>query len=158
MAEYDKRQQALNAYQLLCDTLDQRNWNYGKDEEKLVVHFGVNGDDLQIRLIIAVDEDREVIRVMSPLTFEMSEDKRMDGVIALNAINYELADGSFDYELSSGRIVFRMTSTLRDCRIDEALFQYLVDCTCAVVDEYNDQLLALDKGYLSLEDFLKKLQ
>ena len=65
-----------------------------------------------------------------------------------------MADGSFDYDLSNGAIVFRMTASFRDSVIGEGLFQYLISCSCAMVDKFNDQFLAIDKGLLSIGDFI----
>ena len=82
MADEKKMELAKQVYQTMCDAIDRRNWRYGKDEEKLLVHFGVNGDDIPMQFILIVDADRQLIRVMSQLPFKMSEDKRMEGAIA----------------------------------------------------------------------------
>lgn len=155
MAE-EKMELALQVYDTLCAALDHRGWNYEKDEEKLLVHFGVNGDDLPMKFIIFVDEERQVIRLMSPLPFEMSEHKRIDGVLATCAASYGMLCGGFDYDVSDGKIVFRMTNIFTKSQVDEELFAFMIDCSCAMVDKYNDQFLAIDKGMLSVEDFLQK--
>lgn len=152
----DKMANAQQVYETLCKALDRRNWKYGKDEEKLLVHFGVNGDDIPMNFIIVVDADRQLVRLMSHLPFKMSQEKRMEGAIAACAASYGMADGSFDYDLSDGEIVFRMTASYRESQLGEGLFQYLISCTCAMVDKYNDQFLALDKGFMSIADFIAK--
>lgn len=154
MADEKKMELAKQVYQTMCYAIDRRNWRYGKDEEKLLVHFGVNGDDIPMQFILIVDADRQLIRVMSQLPFKMSEDKRMEGAIATCVASYGMADGSFDYDLSNGAIVFRMTASFRDSVIGEGLFQYLISCSCAMVDKFNDQFLAIDKGLLSIGDFI----
>ena len=154
MADEKKMELAKQVYQTMCDAIDRRNWRYGKDEEKLLVHFGVNGDDIPMQFTLIVDADRQLIRVMSQLPFKMSEDKRMEGAIATCVASYGMADGSFDYDLSNGAIVFRMTASFRDSVIGEGLFQYLISCSCAMVDKFNDQFLAIDKGLLSIGDFI----
>lgn len=152
----DKVKQAELVYQTVCAALDARSWKYSKDEAKLLVHFGVSGDDLPMRFIIVVDADRQLIRLMSPLSFKMSEDKRMEGAVAACAATYGMADGGFDYDLTDGEIVFRMTASFRESVIGEGLIQYMISCSCAMVDEYNDKFLALSKGMLSISDFIKK--
>lgn len=155
MADEKKMELAKQVYATLCAAIDRREWNYQKDEEKLVAYFGVSGDDIPMQFILAVDADRQLIRVMSPLPFKMSEAKRMEGAIATCAATYGLADGSFDYDLSDGTIVFRMTASFRESLIGEGLFQYLISCSCAMVDKYNDQFLAIDKGLMSITDFIQ---
>ena len=49
-----------------------------------------------------------------------------------------------------------MTVFFRESLIGEGLFQYMISCSCAMVDKYNDQFLALDKGILSITDFIAK--
>ena len=152
----NKMELAQQVYQTLCGALNSREWKYGKDEEKLLVHFGVNGDDLPMDFIIIVDAERQLVRLMSPLNFKISEEKRMEGAIATCAVTFGLADGCFDYDLSNGRIVFRMATTYRGSQIGEDLFHYMISCACAMVDAYNDKFLALDKGLISVSDFIEK--
>jgi len=109
-----------------------------------------------MQFILVVDESRQLIRLMSPMPYEISEEKRMEGAIATCVASFGLADGSFDYDLSNGRIVFRMTASFRESVIGEGLFQYMISCSCAMVDQYNDQFLAIDKGLLTINDFISK--
>ncbi len=156
MESENKLENAMLAYRTICSALDARDWKYEKDNDELLVHFGVNGEDLLMNFIIVADAERQLIRLMSPLPFNMSEDKRLEGAIATCVATYGMADGSFDYDLSNGRIVFRMTQCFRSSVIGEELIQYMISCACAMVDKYNDQFLALDKGVMSISDFMKK--
>ncbi|MBQ4612236.1 MAG: hypothetical protein IJB26_01660 [Clostridia bacterium] len=150
----DKMELAKQVYNTLCAAIENRGWTYDKKEEKLSVYFGVNGDDIPMQFVLFVDADRQLVTLLSPLPFEMSEDKRMEGAIAVCAASYGLCDGGFDYDLSNGRIVFRMTASFRESVIGEGLFQYMISCACNTVDEYNDKLLAVNKGVVSIADFL----
>ena len=156
MTDAMKMEHAKQVYGILCDAIDRRSWKYGKDEEKLLVHFGVSGDDIPMNFILVVDADRQLIRLMSPMPFKFCQDKRMEGAIATCAASNTMADGNFDYDLSDGEVVFRMTASFRESVIGEGLFQYMIDCSCAMVDKYNDLFLAVDKGLLSIADFLAK--
>lgn len=156
MVDEKKMELAKQVYQTLCEAIERREWNFGKDEERLLVHFGVSGDDIPMQFILIVDAERQLIRLMSPMPFKMSESKRMEGAIATCAASFGMADGSFDYDLSDGTIVFRMTASFRESLIGEGLFQYMISCSCAMVDKYNDQFLALDKGIMSITDFIEK--
>lgn len=156
MAEEKKNVLAEQAYKTLCEAIERREWNYEKDEEKLLVHFGVNGEDIPMSFILVVDAERQLIRLLSPMPFKMSEAKRIEGAIATCAASYGMIDGSFDYNLSDGTIVFRMTASFRESLIGEGLFQYMISCSCAMVDKFNDQFLAIDKGVMSINDFIAK--
>lgn len=156
MIDEKKMELAKQVYKTLCYAIERREWKFGKDEEKLLVHFGVSGDDIPMQFILVVDAERQLIRLMSPMPYKMSEGKRMEGAITTCAASYGMADGSFDYDLSDGEIVFRMTASFRESLIGEGLLQYMISCSCAMVDKYNDQFLAIDKGLMSITDFIAK--
>ena len=155
--ELEKKERAQKVYQTLCQAIENREWTYDKKEEDLVVQFRVSGDDLPMFFNLVVDEKRQLIRLFSPMTFRMSEDKRIDGAIATAVATNALVDGAFDYNLENGNICFRMNSCFWGSEIGEDVLQYMISCATFTVDEYNDMFQALDKGYLSLEDFIKKV-
>lgn len=143
-------------YNTLCAALDEIGWKYKKHDEDLVVNFGVNGEDLPIAFVIVVDDERDLIRCFSGLPFNFPEDKRLDGCVAVSSVNYTMVSGSFDYDISDGSVTFRLINSYKGCTVDQELFTFIVDLTCAVVDKYNDKFFALSKGMISIEDFLKR--
>ena len=114
----------------------------------------MNGDDVPMQFIFTIDVDRQLIRLMSRLPFKMSEDKRVEGAIATCVASYGLVEGNFEYDILTGTIDFRMTASFRDSYVGDGLFQYMISRACVTVDEYNDKFLAIDKGMLSLNDFI----
>lgn len=147
---------AKKVYDTICAAIERREWKYQKDDERLVINFGVNGDDIPMQFIMVVDVERQLVRMMSPMPFKMAEDKRMEGAIVTCVANFGMVDGSFDYDVADGTIVFRMTASFRESVIGDGLFQYMISCSCAMVDAYNDKFLAINKGILSVEDFIAK--
>lgn len=157
MSDANKLAAASKVYKILCSAIDQQGWKYGKEEDKLMVHFGVSGDnDLLVRFVIRVEPDRQLIRLLSPMPFKMDEDKRLEGAVAACIATYKMVDGSFDYDPSDGSIIFRMTASFRDSDIGVGLLQYMINCSFAMVDNYNDKFLAINKGELSIGDFIKQ--
>ena len=154
MADAKIMEHAKQVYNTLCAAIDNIEWHYTKDEEKLLVHFGVNGEKMPMQFFILVDAERKLIRLMSPLPFKMSEDKRIDGVLATCAASFGMAEGNFDYDVTDGSIEFRMTSYFEGCQIGEGFFEFMISCACAMVDEYSDKFLAINKGVLNIIDFI----
>lgn len=146
---------AQETYNGLCKSLDNIGWKYQRNDEELKIMFGVNGDDLAMHFLIIVDVERQLIRLLSLLPFQMSANKRVDGAIAICAINYLLADGNFDLDVETGNIIFKLTSSFRSSLIGEEAFNYMVDVSCHTIDLYNDKLEALSDGRISIEDFLR---
>ena len=96
-----------------------------------------------------------VIQLLSSMPFVVSESKRLDFAIAVCAINSSLVDGCFDYNIANGNLLFRMTNSFMESRMSEEVFSYMLFCSCATIDNYNDKLFMLAKGVMSVSDFLK---
>lgn len=156
MADENKMLLAKQVFQTLCDAIERRKWTFEKNNEELVAHFQVSGDDIPMEFILFIDAERQLIRLLSPIPFKINEAKRMEGAVACCAASFGMADGSFDYNLSDGSIVFRMTASFDGCVIGEGLFQYMISCACAMIDKYNDRFLAIDKGLIDISDFFAK--
>ena len=154
MAEYDMKK-AEEVYDTLCSMLDNIGWKYDKVEEKLMIKSGVKGEDLPIDFIVVVKPRNQVVQFISSMPFNMPEDKRVEGALAVCTANYGLVDGSFDYDLSDGQIVFRLTSSYRDSLLSEALFEYMIMVSASTIDKYNDRFFMLAKGMISLEQFIE---
>ena len=155
MADNKQLMYAREAYNTLCRTLDNIGWTYKRMDDELKLMFGVGGDDIPMNFLIIIDADRQLVRLLSLLPFQMNSDKRVEGAIATCIINYVLADGSFDFDLDEGHIMFRLTASFRESLLGEELFKYMVSIACHTIDKYNDQLCDLNDGKISLEDFMK---
>ena len=143
-------------YNQICAVMDARGWKYDKHEQDNVVHFTVVGEDIPMEFIAYIDVERQLVRLMSQLPFKFAEDKRIEGAIVTSSANYAIADGCFQYDITDGEIIFKMTSSYRDSLISNETIDYMVSCSLAVVDEFNDKFLMVSKGVKSVEDFLRK--
>ncbi len=152
----DNREKAVAVFEEFCKVLDSRNWHYKRDDEKLKIDLEIRGDDLTMDIYASIDEKQQRIYVLSHLPFSFPEDKRLDGAIAATVINYNLVDGSFDYNMQNGRMVFRMTNSFKGCEVGPELFDYIIDCLLYTVDEYNDKFFMVSMGAMSIEDFINK--
>ena len=124
MADFE---QAKKVFDGLSQMLDNRNWNYKKFEEDLVISSTVKGEDLPVEFIVHVDPETEVVRFLSKLPFAFGDDKRIDGALAICAANNSMVNGSFDYNITNGEVVFRLCNSFRDgSTISEAAFEYIV--------------------------------
>ena len=149
-------QNAKSAYAKICESLDALGWKYSKTEEDLVVECGVIGENLPIALVIRCDVDMQLFQLFSHLPITVSGDKLLDVAVAVSVINNKLVDGCFDFSFADGSIFFRMTNSFMQGTLSFETVKYLVFCACSTVDSYNDKLLMVAKGNLSIEDFLQK--
>ncbi len=144
---------AVEIFQSFCAFLDSNEWKYDKDEGDLSITIRAIGDSLPIDFIIQIDKDRDLIKLLSPFVYKIPDEKRMELAIATCIATNRLADGSFDLDMESGRIFFRMNVCYAGSKIGEGLFSYMIGCSMATIDAYCGKMFALGKGYLSLDDF-----
>ncbi len=156
MAEQQDMIKAKEVYNGLINMLDTRGWKYEKIEDQLMIKSGVKGDDLPIQFVMLVNPRNQVVQFRSFLPFDMPEDKRIDGAIAVCVANYGLVDGSFDYDLSDGTIAFRLTCSYRDSQLSADLFEYMIMVAAGTVDSYNDKFFMIAKGMLTLQQFIEQ--
>ena len=156
MAEEVNMKKANEVFNTLTKMMDELGLHYEKDEEKLMVKGGVVGDDLPIQYVIFVRPANEVVEFLSPMPFNMPEDKRVDGALAVCVANYGLIDGSFDYDLSDGEIRFRLTSSYRESTLGKELFEYMIMVSAQTIDDYNDKFFMLAKGMITVQQFIEQ--
>ena len=150
---FNKAEAADKAYKTLCTMLDNKGWRYKKDNEGRVINCSARGEDLPMDIIIRVDEERSLISLLSRMPFDIKEEKKIDAAIAVTMVNSYLADGHFIYDLASGGIVFKMTSSFLGSELGELLFEYMLLVSCHTIDEYNDKFLMLSLGNLDIDAF-----
>lgn len=157
MAEQKSLEQAKVVFGTLCNVLDNLEWHYQKDEEKLTIECEVQGEDLPIDITVMIDAERMFVILISHIPFVIKEDKRLDLAIAVSVVNNDLIDGCFDYDITSGHMFFRMTNSFIESTIGEEVFKYMIFCSCKTIDEYNDKFMMLAKGVISIEQFISAL-
>ena len=158
MAEQNNLTKARAEFSTLCRALDNIQWVYKKDTENLSIECAVKGEDIPMDIIIKIDTNRMLVLLVSKIQFFIQEDKRIDVAIAVTALNNCLVHGCFDYDISSGGLFFRMTNSFTDSILGEDVYSYLISCACQTIDEYNDKLLMLAKGMISVEQFISALK
>lgn len=111
------------------------------------------GKDLPMTLHVVLRADRQIVSVYSAMPFAFPLERLQIAALACAAANHGMIDGSFDLDLETGELRFRLTSCYIDTVLSEALFSYLLYVSAETIDRYNDRFLLLSKGELELEDF-----
>ena len=154
----DKLERAAQVYNLIKSHLSSKGIKYEPHDDDQVVTMTAQGDDLPMPVVIRVIGEREVLHIGSPLPGKVPEDKRIDAAVALAAINNRLMNGSFDLDLDTGLIVFRVCQSFHDNDISEEQIHYLLAIVFITTDEFNDTLFMMMKGNMSLEQVLEKVK
>ena len=148
---------AKKVFATLIKMMDANNLKYEKLEDDLVIRSGFNTDDFPVEFIISIDAERDLVRFMSKLPFSMPEDKRVDGAIAVCVANNGMVNGSFEYDITKGDILFKMVTSYRgDVDLSTDVFEYMMNVSVGTIDRYNDQFFMISKGMMSIQDFITK--
>lgn len=150
-----RNEQAKKIFDTICAMMDSHELKYSTDEERLAVFCTITGEDLPVELNYFVRKTPQVVTLFSPLPFSVPEDQRMAVATALTVVNDSLIFGAFDFNLNSGKIVFRASVPYMDTELAQEIFFYMLIVANRTTDEYNDKLMMLGKGMYSLADFLK---
>ncbi len=155
--ENDRIRLTAENAEVLIAMLEHKKLKYAIDERSdsrthIRIHF--TGEDLPMTLHIILRADKQICSVFSLMPFKICEEMRNDAAIAVTAANHGLIDGSFDMDMDTGEIRFRLTSCYIGTVLTEELFAYLMFVSARTVDHYNDRFEALNNGTMSLEQFL----
>ena len=148
---------AANTKALLA-MLDEKQLKYTVEEQtdaRAHIRIGFVGNDIPMTLHIILRTDRQLATVFSPMPFTFPLDRISEGAEAVTAANYGLIDGSFDLDMETGEIRFRLTSSYLGSVLSEELFSYLMFVSAETIDRYNDRFFLLSSGQLPLADFVR---
>ncbi len=157
MAEVNMKH-AKKVYATLIKTMDAQKLNYDKLEEDLSIRSGFNTEDFPVEFLIIVDAQRELVKFLSRLPFNMSDDKKIEGAIATCVANKSIVDGTFDYDVSTGEVLFRLSTSFKgEADITKEIIEYIMLVSVATIDRYNDLYYMLSKGNITLSEFIAKV-
>lgn len=153
MEDERKQKLAQNVYSNICSMFEDMNFNHERDDENLVIRSTVHGDDFPMDIVIIVNQDSQTVSFFSPMPFKVPDDKISEMAIAIAIANNGLRNGSFDFDISDGKILFRMTACYIDSILGKELYRMMLIVSSNTIDRYNDKFLMLSKGMISLEQF-----
>lgn len=160
MADEKLEKRAERVFEDLCKALDNNKIKYQKEgldqDGDWTVRFSFGGDDLPMDFVMFVDTKRQLVRVMSMMPFTFSEAKRVEGAIVVGRANYKMVDGCFDYNVETGKIIFKITASYIDSILGDDAFMYMIHLAVNMVDEFNDKFFMVDKGMMSVDQFIEK--
>ena len=156
-AEQNRIETAAKNTEVMISMLNRRDLKYTVMEQtdaRTHIKITFTGEDIPIPLHIILRTDRQIVSVLSPMPFRISEARMQDAALAVTAANHGLIDGSFDLNMKTGEIRFRLTSCFIGTVLSEELFAYLMFVSAETIDRYNDRFSDLNEGRLDLAGFL----
>ena len=152
-----KESEAKALFGTLCQALDEMQWHYDRDDENLVIETSARGDSLTIKLRMRINADRSVMYLKSPLPFNVKENKRDLLAKAICYANYQMLNGSFEYDQSDGYVAFKVVVPFMDSLIGKSVCNYMIMLSCRMVDTFCEQFLMLSNGEIDYEQFCQRI-
>ncbi len=146
---------AAVVFKAICDAIEERNWKYETNLDTLSAYVFLNTEDLPLNLSFSVNMKQEIVEVLSLLPFEFRPEKRVEGAIACSFVTLMLRQGAFVTDYDSGSTWFRLAASYRDMVVTKDFIGWLLTIAAVCVDHYNDKLYMVDRGELSVSDFMK---
>ena len=143
---------AKSVYDTVCAGLDKMGLRYTRHDEDLVVTLGYKGKDMNHEVIIRVDGKREVIQTIEILPFRIDPAKASEVASAMCYANRYLVCGNFTYDMQE-EITFKVTQIYDGSLIGPETVERMIMALAVTVEEYDDKFIALNNGYLKVEDF-----
>lgn len=140
MADKNEMISANRVYESLLNIVRKNKYDFDDDEEIMTVNFDVKREKNFIPFTITVDAERQLIRLYSPLDVQIDENNRFEACVNICRCSCELDMGSFDYDLYSGSIEFRMATSFNGSLISDKQIENMISYTCGVVKKYTDRL------------------
>ena len=144
---------AKSLYNTLCQTLDNMQWKYRKEEESLTIHTSAVGKDLSIPIMIIVDAERQVMYLKSPMPFAIPIEVRDTMAKAVTIANFTMLNGSFEFDMDVGFLAFKMVIPFMDSILSEEVCKYMIGLSCSMTDKFNNKFHAIAEGRMTIEDF-----
>lgn len=143
---------------ILISMLEHKKLKYTVEEQsdaRTHIRISFTGSDLPMTLHLILRADRQIVSVLSAMPFRMSAERMHDAAVAVIAANHGLIDGSFDLNMQTGEIYFRLTTAFMQTTLSEELFSYLMFVSAETIDRFNDRFMDLNTGKLDLAGFLE---
>ena len=150
---YDKK--AKKIYDTMVSALNKADWKFDERKSDLLIVSNYGNEDFQIDFLMEVDAIREVVRLFAPLSFKVPADKRLDAAVAAAVANYGMVNGSFDLDIKSGELSFRLTTSYCGCEIGEKFFLGAISTAMSTVAAYYLRFLSLSTGEIDLQRFIE---
>ncbi|MGN0655634.1 MAG: YbjN domain-containing protein [Ruminiclostridium sp.] len=157
MSDEELLELGKNVYETICAMFDENGYRYSGHEDNLTITCSFRGDDLPMDMCFAVYEDRQLVRLTSPMPFNIPEEQRAYAALAVNAANCSILNGHFVFDMSDGSIVYCVNQSYIDSILGKEVFNYMLAIANSTIDKFNDLFFMLGKGMITLDDFLDKM-
>ena len=155
----EKLKLAKQNYELIKSALDEMDIRYDKNDDDFLVSFYFIDKELcNSDFTIRVLPEQKLIKMTGKMELDISKDKNniLALAIATSYLNYLYNEGSWDFNYYDNYLGVRLTTNYWDSLLSKDVIQNLMGYANGMIDDDARDLMKLNNGSLSIEDFLKK--
>lgn len=142
MADRKRTKLAGEVYRTFCSAFAAKNWEHKKADRKRQLDFPVEISGESVDFTLTVDASRQLIRMVARFPEKVSAEKLPEVTDALCRVNCKMADGSFDLDMSEGRVTFRITAFFHNSCIGEGFVENMIFFAIACIKKYRPDILS----------------
>ncbi|MBQ3054774.1 MAG: YbjN domain-containing protein [Oscillospiraceae bacterium] len=151
----ENMEMAKSMYERVATTLDNMELNYQRHDEDMVITLGMRGEDMDHDMLLIIREKNAAFSFLERLPFHLDPQKADEIAKAVCNVNNHLVLGGFTYEAGSDTMNFELSIPYNGSLIGEETIRRILVNAVKTVEAYDDKFLALNKGYISSEEFKK---
>ena len=151
----ENMEMAKSMYERVATTLDNMELNYQRHDEDMVITLGMRGEDMDHDMLLIIREKNAAFSFLERLPFHLDPQKADEIAKAVCNVNNHLVLGGVTYEAGSDTMNFELSIPYNGSLIGEETIRRILVNAVKTVEAYDDKFLALNKGYISSEEFKK---
>jgi hypothetical protein len=130
-------EKAEAVFRLVCGFLDADGLKYRERDDETAVELGFSGESGVFAAVIAVRGSPPVVGLFVRIPLVVKEDQRIAMAETATRANFGLMLGSFDLDMSTGCMGFRVAMPFSDASITHDQFSSLMQSAFWTVDRYH---------------------
>ncbi len=154
MMNKQKELEAQNILQKFVELLDENELVYETSDDELAVSLAIKDGDFFAELYFIPHVENETVMMISPLDFNVPEERMRDMAVAVSYLNNHIVNGFFDYDIEDGKLSFRTTIPYQRSKISQTVLACSMLINFVSVREYHELLKDLARNQMSLNEFL----
>ena len=153
MVDERNLKRADSVFNSICKMMDDNNWEYDADSESISILISFQKETLPVDLQISILSDRELVFIISKLPIEVPKKARIDMACAVSILNYAINFGCFEYDINSGIVKFRMTTSYANSIISPNALHDMILTAVTSIEQVNDKLKAIADLEMTAQEF-----
>lgn len=134
--------------------LKDQNWQFNQAEGKSFFFFGISGKNGNFQCMVDSIADDKQFLFFSICATNTPNDKKLEMLKLLNALNNKLFLGNFEMDIEDGEIRYRTNLSYKHFELNKLMIEDIVMTNIVTMDRCLPSIMALMYSDVSVEEAL----